>query len=38
MCGSEVERKMKTKVVQLHSILMCHCHLHTAVVEIDNVW
>ena len=38
MCGSEVERKMKTKVVQKQSLLMCHCHLHTAVVEIADVW
>ena len=35
MCGSEVERKLKIKV---HSLLMCHCHLLAAVVEIDNVW
>ena len=29
---------METPLVQRHSLLICHCHLLAAVVEIDKVW
>ena len=28
---------MKTSLLQRHSLLICHCHLQTAVVEIEVV-
>ena len=34
MCGSEVEKDEGKKIVQEHSLLMCHGHLLPVVVEI----
>ena len=34
-CGSEVERKDEDTI---SSLLIRHCHLRSAVVEIDKVW
>ena len=33
-----VKWRERDTLVQRHSLLMCHCHLLSAVVEIDKVW